>query len=91
MLIVAGSISVAADRRSAYLDGCVEVLAAARAAEGCLDFAISPDPLDAGRINVYERWATREQLLTFRGAGPSDEQQADVLAASVEEYEVTSG
>ncbi|BDX32039.1 hypothetical protein TUM20985_25860 [Mycobacterium antarcticum] len=52
-VIVAGHLTVAPGDRNAYLAGCVDVVRQARAAPGCLDFAVSPDLLDPSRINVY--------------------------------------
>ena len=34
----------------------------ARAAPGCLDFVQAADQLDPTRINVYERWESKEHL-----------------------------
>jgi quinol monooxygenase YgiN len=56
VIVVAGSVRVDAEARDAYLDGCREVVAAAREAPGCLDFALSADLLEPDRINVFERW-----------------------------------
>jgi catechol 2,3-dioxygenase-like lactoylglutathione lyase family enzyme len=64
------------------------VVEQARRTAGCLDFALSADLVDAGRVNVFERWRTRAELAAFRGSGPSDDQQAALLAADVAEYEV---
>jgi quinol monooxygenase YgiN len=88
MVIVAGHILVAETDREDYLAGCVSVVEQARAAPGCLDFALSPDLLDPRRINIYERWETPESLAAFRGEGPGDEQNAAMLSASVAEYDV---
>jgi quinol monooxygenase YgiN len=90
MIIVAGPIHVAPEERAAYLDGCRVVIDAARAANGCLDFHLAADPIDPGRINVFERWETVEAVEAFRGAGPSGEQQAQVLDAAVVQYEIAS-
>jgi quinol monooxygenase YgiN len=60
----------------------------ARAAVGCLDFALSPDLLDDRRINILERWSTSEDLMRFRGSGPSDEQNDAIESADVREFEV---
>ena len=90
MIIVAGWIAVDAEARAAYLDGCRAVLEQARAAGGCLDFALSADPLEPGRINVYERWESDEDLERFRGAGPSDEQSAQIRDASVARYRISA-
>ena len=77
MVIVAGHITVAPQQRESYLAGCVRVVEQARGAAGCLDFAISADLVDPGRINVFERWESQAAVDTFRGSGPSDEQGAE--------------
>lgn len=63
-------------------------MASARRTDGCLDFALSPDPLDAGRINVFERWASVETLGRFRGSGPDDGRRDALDAIDVGEYAV---
>lgn len=88
MVIVAGHLIVAEQDRTHYLAGCAEVVRQARAADGCLDFAISADVLDARRINVFERWETRAAVEAFRGSGPDGQQRATIEAASVAEYDV---
>jgi len=89
VLIVAGSMYVDPEDRDNYLAGCLEVVTAARDASGCLDFTISGDLVEPGRINVYERWETEEQLLTFRGAGPTEEQQVAIRDAKIYRYEIS--
>jgi len=87
VIIVAGSLRVDAESRDAYLDGCHEVVAAAREAPGCLDFALSPDPLEPDRINVFERWESASALEAFRGSGPPDDQLTQLHEINVSEYE----
>ncbi|MEU9504839.1 antibiotic biosynthesis monooxygenase family protein [Micromonospora sp. NPDC048170] len=89
MLIVAGSLYVDPDQRDAYLADCAEVIRQARSAPGCVDFAISADLVEAGRINVYERWESEGQLLDFRGSGPSSEQAVTILGAEVHRYRIS--
>ena len=88
MVVVAGHLMVEPQQREAYLAGCVSVVEQARRTAGCLDFAVSADLLDPGRINVFERWESRAAVETFRGSGPADEQGAAMLSASVAEYDV---
>lgn len=90
MIIVTGHLTVEPARRTAYLQGCVAVVEAARQAPGCLDFAISADLLDPGRVLVVERWASAEAVEAFRGGGPTREMQGMVESADVTEYVVTS-
>lgn len=86
MVIVAGHLLVDPADRAAYVEGCREVVARARATDGCLDFAVSADLLDPARVNVYERWESLDAVEAFRGGGPSGEQLATIRSASVAEY-----
>jgi quinol monooxygenase YgiN len=88
MVIVAGHITVEPAQREAHLADCVRIVEQAREAEGCLDFAISADLIDPGRITIFERWASQAAVDAFRGSGPSDEQGAAIRSASVAEYDV---
>lgn len=90
MVIVSGHIRVDPEQRAAYIDGCREVVVAARAAEGCLDFHLSPDPLEADRINVFEQWTSPAAVEAFRGSGPEGDQAAAVVSAAVDQHEVSS-
>ncbi len=87
-VIVAGHLIVDPSQRDDYLAGCVEVVRAARTAAGCLDFALSADLIDAGRINILERWESAAAVEAFRGSGVGEEQGAAILTASVAEYDV---
>ena len=88
MVIVAGYVLVDPARRDAYLAGCVAVVEQARAAPGCLDFALTADLVDLGRVNLFERWEPQAAVEAFRGSGPSDEQGAAIRSAAVAEYDI---
>ena len=90
MIIVSGWLAVDPAARDAYLADCAEVLRQARQAPGCLEYALGADLLDPGRITVYERWESDEDLERFRGSGPSSEQTAQILDASVARYRISS-
>jgi quinol monooxygenase YgiN len=90
-IIVSGSLHVDPTQRDAYLEARVPILAHAREAPGCLDFSLSADLLDAGRINVYERWRSREDLLAYRaGDGPQLDDSIPVIAADVDLHHVSA-
>jgi quinol monooxygenase YgiN len=89
-VVVAGHVMVEPGDRVDYLNTCVEVVRQARGATGCVDFAISADLLDPGRINVYERWESQATVEAFRGSGPSDEQGAAMISACVVEFDVAA-
>lgn len=88
MVIVAGHIIVDPSQRDDYLSGCVDVVRQGRAATGCLDFALSADLVDPGRVNILERWESQAAVEAFRGGGVDDAQGAAIVSASVAEYEV---
>jgi len=88
VVIVAGHIIVDPSQRDDYLSGCVDVVRQGRAATGCLDFALSADLVDPGRVNILERWESQAAVEAFRGGGVDDEQGAAIVSASVAEYEV---
>ena len=90
MLIIAGHLIVSRTERDGYVAACAPVVEAARAAEGCLDFSITADPVDATRVCIHERWDTEEHLHAFRGSGPSDGQQAMIIDADVKRYNISS-
>ncbi|MFJ4467673.1 putative quinol monooxygenase [Streptomyces sp. NPDC089424] len=89
MIIIAGKLWVDAADREAYLAGCSEVVEQARAAVGCLDFALSADLIEPDRINVYERWESDEALARFRGAGMEAEHAAQIRDAEVSRYGIS--
>lgn len=88
MIIVSGWLRLDEAQRQQYLDGCRPVIEAARRAAGCLDFHLSADPLENDRINVFERWDDAQSVERFRGAGPSDDQEAVIVEAHVDQHDV---
>ena len=90
VIIVSGPIHVRPDQRDGYLAGCRTVIEQARQAPGCLDFHISADPIELGRVNVFEQWESVQAVEAFRGSGPSDEQGAAIESAAVFQHEISS-
>jgi quinol monooxygenase YgiN len=89
-VVVAGELRVEPAARDAYLAGCLAVIRAARHAEGCLDFHLSPDPVEPDRINVFEHWASEAAVEAFRGSGPPDDQAVAITSARVLQHEVAA-
>ena len=88
MVIVAGHVTVDPEQRDAYLAGSVKIVEKARQADGCLDFAMTADLLDPGRVNLFERWESQEAVKTFRRRAPRNKHRAPMLSVSVAEYDV---
>jgi len=90
MIIVSGSLSVEPTARDGYVASCAPIVQQARAAPGCLDFVLSSDVIDPGRVNVYERWESEKDLEAFRGSGPEPEQRVQIQDAQVRKYRVSA-
>jgi len=90
MLFVAERIHVEPTERDAYVAACVTVCEQARAVDGCLDFSITADTIEADRINVLERWESDKELLAFRGDGPEPGSLPEISSAEVTTYRISS-
>jgi quinol monooxygenase YgiN len=90
MLIIAGSLIVDPSDRGAFLAANADVVGQARLATGCLDFVQAADPLDPGRINIFERWDTEDHLLAFRGAGQPESDSPPIQSADVKRYVISA-
>jgi quinol monooxygenase YgiN len=63
MIIIAGTISIPAERRAACLAASTALQQATRTDEpGCIAYVFSADPIDDTAIVVYERWSDAEAL-----------------------------
>ena len=91
-IIVSGVLHVDPEQRAAFLESRIPILAHARDAPGCLDFSLSADLLDPGRVNVYERWRSHEDLRAYRASegGPELDESVPVTAADVELHHVSA-
>lgn len=89
MIVVTGHLVVDPAERDRVLALSLSSVQEARRNPACLDFAVSPDPVDPERVNVAERWESRAALQAFRGAGPAGELASLIRDARVEEHEVS--
>ncbi|WP_052223532.1 putative quinol monooxygenase [Novosphingobium malaysiense] len=62
MIIVQGSFRVDPQDRPGMLEFLAGVIEVSRQREGCLEYVVAADPIDAGRIVVSERWQSRAML-----------------------------
>lgn len=61
-IVIAGEIDLPPENRDAALTGAQALIAEALAEPGCRHYAWSADPFDAGRIHVFEEWASEAEL-----------------------------
>jgi quinol monooxygenase YgiN len=90
MWIIAGHITVDRDQRDAFVEAHRDLVERARQAPGCLDVAITADPVDPGRVNNYERWDTWEAIETWRKRAYAPDTGIEIGEMNVTAYEVAS-
>ena len=71
MVIIAGHAAVDASARDQYVAAHEDLVRRARQGPGCLDVAISADPLEPTRVNIFERWDSEEHLDAWRAVAPA--------------------
>lgn len=62
MLIVAGFFEVEPTQRDRFLADRVELMRRSRAETGCIEYTFAADPLESGRVILFERWASKADL-----------------------------
>jgi hypothetical protein len=87
-IIVAGKLTLKPGCRGEFIEQSLSSISQARANQNCLDFSVSPDPIDQNRVNIYEKWLSREALDVFRSIGPESRVLSMVLSFDINEYEV---
>ena len=83
MLIIAGHFTIDAGRRDEYVSAFSDLVRRARQAPGCLDVAVTADALDPGRVYMYERWDSWQNLNAWREVAHSPEVDIEVTDADV--------
>ncbi|WP_136067614.1 putative quinol monooxygenase [Modicisalibacter radicis] len=89
-IIVAGKLILKSGARNEFIDKSREAISQARKLEACDDFSVSPDPIDENRVNIFEKWSSREELDAFRNSGPDNGSFALVESFHVKEYELNT-
>ena len=94
MLIVAGYMDVEPAAREDFLAGMVAGMTSSRAEPGCLDYVLSPDPIDPGRVRLFERWESKEalgaHLANMAGRQSQSSGPSPVKAVELLQYEISA-
>lgn len=92
MVIVAGVFAVDPEQREAFIASKLERMRTSRAERGCLEYTFSADPLDPGRVVLYERWESQQDLDAHLAApaAPTASPGADIVprSATIVVYDV---
>lgn len=62
MLVIAGHVRLATDKREAAIAAAREMMEATRREAGCTHYIISADVADPGLFHIFEEWESEEAL-----------------------------
>lgn len=62
MVIVGGEFHLDPSEREAFLTSRTEMMERSRLEPGCLEYTFAADPLDPGRVILFELWASQDAL-----------------------------
>ena len=89
MIIVGGHFEVDPAERDAFIASRVEAMRTSRAEKGNLEYTIAADPLEPGRVVLFEKWETQADLdAHLVGLRSSPSQGPRPTAAEVTLFEV---
>jgi quinol monooxygenase YgiN len=89
MLIVAGKLYVAREERQNWIDAHYDVVTRALPTPGCVDLYISADPVEDGRVNMFEQWESEEDLQAWRSVADAPP-KPEILGGNVQKYQISS-
>lgn len=85
-IMVAGWSTVDRKRRDAVVKDFKDLVLRARSAPGCLDFAITADPVDSNRINIFEFWQSEKDLNSWRADSNPPKEIIPMLRMEVQKH-----
>ena len=83
-VIVGGWYTVDPKRRDEAVENFKDLVLRARSAPGCLDFAITADPVDSNRINNFEFWQSEKDLNSWRAVSNPPKETSPMLRMEVQ-------
>jgi quinol monooxygenase YgiN len=94
MIIVAGYMDVDPAVRGEFLEARRESIMATHSEPGCIEYTFSADSVEPGRVRLFERWESKDDLRTHLAA-MSDQAapaspQFDVTAVELLQYEISA-
>ncbi len=94
MLIIAGTFEVEPARRDEFIAQKDAGMRESRAEAGCHHYVLSADPIEPGRVYLFERWESKEHLAPhlarLSAPRPADPDAVPVLTADIQQYEIAA-
>ncbi|WCO67234.1 antibiotic biosynthesis monooxygenase [Iamia majanohamensis] len=91
MVIIAGHVLVAEAERDRCVALFQDLVRRCREADGCIDMAISADPVDPARVNNLEVWASAEALDAWRAVADAPDPGVAMDASAMARDDATDG
>lgn len=88
-VIIAGWFTVDPNKRDEVVQAHEDLMKRARQAPGCLDLAITADPVDPSRVNNFEHWQSEEDLESFRAVANPPKQITPILSVEMQKHEIS--
>lgn len=85
-VIIAGWSTVDPKRRDEVVENFKDLMLRARSPPGCLDFAITADPVDSSRINIFEFWQSKKDLNAWRAVSNPPKEITPMLRMDVQKH-----
>ena len=91
MVIIAGHVLVDPAERDRCVALFEDLVRRCREADGCIDMAISADPVDPCRIDNLEVWESAEALDRWRDQAHAPDPGVAMDASAMARYDATDG
>ena len=93
MVVVGGTFAVHPNERESFLASRVDMMRASRAEAGCLEYTFAADPLEPGRVVLFERWESQADLdahlAAMRANPPKLEPDITPISSAITIYEIS--
>lgn len=94
MLIVVGTFEVDPEVRQEFVRSKEEAMRSSRGEDGCHDYVFSADPLEPGRVVLYERWEDKASLAAhlarMRSQPTPEVAPVPVISSELVQYEIST-
>ncbi len=87
-VIVAGWYTVDPGKRDEMVEKFKDMMLRARSTPGCLDMAITADPVDSNRINMFEFWRSEKDLNSWRAVSNAPKKIPRILRVEVQKHTI---
>lgn len=75
--------------RDKWVEAHYEVIKRARSAPGCLDLYLLADPVEEGRVNMFEQWESEEHLEAWRAVADPPP-KPEILGGNLQKHQISS-